>query len=261
MCEAYLNKQSHAQFQEIDDVIGQSIPLVFNFTWPIFDENYRVPLESKILKQFWTREIGTETTGEFKLYLCNKLNKIMPYYNQLYKSALLEFNPLYDVDYQRTYKKTENETANDKDMINRNSKANGSLDSTVDNTNTTTNNLMTTNNGNNVESDTPQGLIQDVLDKKYATRVNQDMNTQNNTGTVSDDGNTVRTDSSSTTVTDTENNTRDRSRNTTDDYIETVTGKQGSSSYAGMLQEFRQTFLNIDAMILDELDELFFGLW
>ena len=79
-----------------------------NFIAPIFDENYRVPLEIKIIRHFYTREIGEETFGLWQLRLCDRLNVIMPYYNQLYKSELIKFNPMYDVDLT-----TEHERAND----------------------------------------------------------------------------------------------------------------------------------------------------
>ena len=32
-------------------------------------------------------------------------------------------------------------------------------------------------------------------------------------------------------------------------------------SYAKMLKEFRETFLNIDMMVIESLSDLFFGLW
>ena len=47
----------------------------------------------------------------------------------------------------------------------------------------------------------------------------------------------------------------------TDSYVENVMGKQGVVSYSKMLMEFRQTFLNIDNMVIEELSDLFFGLW
>lgn len=49
--------------------------------------------------------------------------------------------------------------------------------------------------------------------------------------------------------------------NTTEDYIKHVYGKTPGFSYSKLLQEFRETFLNIDMLIIDELSDLFFGLW
>ena len=67
-----------------------------------------MPFEVKILRHFYTREIGEETFGLWQLRLCDRLNVIMPYYNQLYRSELIKFNPMYDVDLS-----TEHSRAND----------------------------------------------------------------------------------------------------------------------------------------------------
>lgn len=74
---------------------------IFDFPFPIFDEAYRPVLEQKILKRYYTREIGEETVELWKLRLDTRLNEIMPYYNKLYASELIEFNPLYNSNYTR----------------------------------------------------------------------------------------------------------------------------------------------------------------
>ena len=52
-------------------------------------------------------------------------------------------------------------------------------------------------------------------------------------------------------------------RNYTDtsDYLEHVAEKRGESSYSAMLQEYRDTFINIDVMIINELSDLFMNVW
>jgi hypothetical protein len=59
---------------------------VFDFDYPLFDPQYKNVLETKILDYYYFREIGLETIGQFKWFLKSKLNRIMPYYNQLYTS-------------------------------------------------------------------------------------------------------------------------------------------------------------------------------
>lgn len=108
ICESKSGLTESVGFGGIMEAIENSVDDIFNFDWPIFDEAYRVPLEIKILRHFYTREIGEETFGLWQLRLCDRLNVIMPYYNQLYKSELIKFNPLYDVDLT-----TEHERAND----------------------------------------------------------------------------------------------------------------------------------------------------
>lgn len=98
LCETEAGLTESRGFNSIDSILQEAAPKIFNFDFPIFDETYRLPLEIKILRYYYTREICEETVGLWKLRLQNKLNLIMPYYNQLYESELIKFNPLYDVD-------------------------------------------------------------------------------------------------------------------------------------------------------------------
>lgn len=84
-------------FMSIDEMCDKAQDKIFD-DYPIFDESYRKLLNRKILRHYYTREIGMETFALWKLHLNNRLNEVMPYYNQLYKSELLKFNPFYDVD-------------------------------------------------------------------------------------------------------------------------------------------------------------------
>ena len=98
ICEEASGLLESKGYNDIENIITKAIPKIFNFNFPIFDENYRCVLETKILKHFYTREICEETVGLWKLRLNTRLNEIMPYYNKLYESELLEFNPLYTTD-------------------------------------------------------------------------------------------------------------------------------------------------------------------
>ena len=82
---------------------------LFDFSYPIFDEEYRPILEEKITRHFYFREIGFESVGRFLFELETKMNEIMPYYNQLYESTRLEFNPL--INYQVTETQSRDVTA------------------------------------------------------------------------------------------------------------------------------------------------------
>lgn len=326
ICEQACGLTESAGLSSVNNIIKQSAPVVFNFDFPVFDENYRLPLETKILRHYYTREICEETVGLWKLRLEDRLNLIMPYYNQLYESATLKFNPLYDVDYYKTGDRknkgktdTNNETtrtANGEknDSVNMTTKHSGTSDVAVTgtNTNTLTGNDTemrhedlsgTSENTEQVQgtnwklySDTPQGGIDGVQDflagkSTYLTNVTQD-NISNHTtanGTTSgtntiqttttlNDKNTESLNTSTLTtqnLQDTENGTNtttttDSSTNTqigttnidnTEEYVEHVSGKMGGKSYAMTIKEYRETFLNIDKMIIEELSDLFFGLW
>lgn len=69
---------------------GYYIPLD---KYPIFDERYRPVLNDKIIDHYYTREICCPEPQRFSRYLERRMNEIMPYYNQLYVSALKEFDP------------------------------------------------------------------------------------------------------------------------------------------------------------------------
>lgn len=213
ICEVNAGLEESVGASQVDDVIAKAVDKIFNFNFPIFDEKYRKVLEIKILKHFYTREIGFETVGLWKLKLNTKLNEIMPYYNQLYKSELLEFNPLYDVDLTRKHTgsgSTDSET-----------KSNGS------------------NSGTNwnLYSDTPQGDVTGLENGNYLTNATKD----SSNGSYNESGN--------------------MSAKTTDEYLEIVSGKQGSTDFSTLLKRYRETFLNIDMLVIAELEDLFMQLW
>ena len=86
ICEKYAGKDSSVNYNQVDQVIDLARPYIFDFNYPIFSADYKAPLENKIIKHFYTREICAETVGLWKLYLNRKMNENMPYYNQRIKS-------------------------------------------------------------------------------------------------------------------------------------------------------------------------------
>lgn len=243
ICENSAGLSESEGADNVDSVLDKCWNKVFNFDFPIFDENYRQVLCRKILKHYYTREIAHETVGRWKLALNAKLNEIMPYYNQLYKSELLEFNPFYDVDLTRSREGsgTSNKTSNNTETNSVTSK-NVSSGSGTSNTDTL-----------NRFSDTPQNSmdtqgIADNVPLTTVTKVNEDNTTTNeSTDTL------TRDDSKTGNSTENINNT--------DNYIETVKGKQGTENYSSLLKKFRETFLNIDMMIIEDCSDCFFTLW
>lgn len=243
ICENSAGLSESEGADNVDSILDRCWNKVFNFDFPIFDENYRQVLCRKILKHYYTREIAHETVGRWKLALNAKLNEIMPYYNQLYKSELLEFNPFYDVDLTRSREGsgTSNRTSNNTETNSGTSK-NVSSDSGTSNTDTL-----------NRFSDTPQNSmdtqgIANSVPLTTVTKVNEDNTTTNeSTDTL------TRNDSKTGNGTENINNT--------DKYIETVKGKQGTENYSSLLKKFRETFLNIDMMIIEDCSDCFFTLW
>jgi hypothetical protein len=186
--------------------------------YPIFDENYRDALNTKIKDHFRFREIGFETPALFKFYLNRTMKEIMPLYNQYYKSALLEFNPL----------------------VNNDMTSSGSRESNTTMTGSGSNKSSSTNTGYNMHSDTPQGNISqlDIDNNKHLTTADKDTATgSTNTDTASES-----------------------QGDSTDNYINTVLGISGITG-SELLLKFRDTFINVDMMIINELNSLFMNLW
>ena len=232
ICESKAGLSDSVGFNQIDDVISNSWNKIFD-NFPIFDESYRSVLCSKILKHYYTREISAETVGLWQLWLNTRMGEIMPYYNKLYESALLEFDPFKDTNYSRNHGGT----------FTGDTRRNGRSDVSVDNSVTSNG----TSNSKNLFSDTPQGAITNIENESYLTNATLIKDT---------DTNTTNTDGNSTTQ-----NTETTGITNTDNWIETIVGKQSTVSYSKLLQEFRDTFLNIDVMIINDLSDLFMNLW
>lgn len=269
ICETEAGLSESVGQTKIKDVIAKAIPKIFDFDFPIFDESYRNVLETKILKHYYTREIGLETYGLWKLKLDTKLNEIMPFYNQLYKSALLEFNPLYEVDYSKTGNRdssgTRDNTENNSETYDESTDTNESHDESTTNSNDGTLTKGTTTTTTNYYSDTPQGAISNVIDGTYLT--NATYNVVGNTGSdnTSNSG-SVDSESSSKSKNEKDGSrkgskTSNSNLTDTESYLESVRGKMSSKSYSALLMEYRETFINIDMMLIEELSDLFFGLW
>lgn len=289
ICEHFSGLSESVGYNDVEQVIKNCLTKVFDFNFPIFDESYRTVLETKILRHYYTREIGLETAGLWKLKLNTKLNEIMPFYNQLYKSELIEFNPLYDVELTRERKiegkgtkDTENGESRDGEnhaetsQSNTNSVTENGVDNgTVSGTTDGTQNQNSSGSGTNMYSDTPQGAITDLQAGKYLTNATVDSATNTFAGASHDStsqtsentrNNETNTDGSTDSSNDGDySSSMDGYSNTTlsntEDYLEHVIGSNGGESFSKRLLDYRATFINIDMMVINELEELFFGLW
>ena len=74
--------------------------------YPIFDSEYRQGLNQKIRSNFAFDELGLETPARFAMRLKNRMRLIMPYYNQLYESALTDISPFLTMRYDVTGKES-----------------------------------------------------------------------------------------------------------------------------------------------------------
>ena len=229
ICESKAGLLESAGVGEVDRILEQSWNKIFTSQCEFFDEGYRSVLCKKILKHYYLREIGSETVGVWLLWLNTRLEEIMPYYNQLYKSELLKFEPFNDVDVTRTHEEVGNRVQNTTSDRNKNSSGNGSANG----------------KGVNRFSDTPQGGLDGIESNKYLTNatIDDSNSSYNNTGTE------VNKDTGSMKQDDTVR------------FTEKYIGKQGTRSYSDLLMEFRKSMLNIDMQVIREFENLFMMIW
>lgn len=193
--------------------------------YPIFNEEYRETLNSKIIRHYKYREIGFETIDLFVDRLSERMQLHMPMFNQLYETTLLSFNPL-----TTTNIVTDSEgTGADKADVSATSTTNAQSASTNDSKSRT------------VASDFPQALLQPNGD--YATSAND---------AVAESG-----VSSTATEAGTQGTVQEGSRESASHTV--MAGYTMSPSE--LLLRYRDTIINIDVGVIAVLDDLFMGIW
>lgn len=297
ICEQKAGLQESVGFNNINSVLDKSWDKIFTTNWEIFDESYRKILCEKILRSYYTREICAETVGLWQLWLDSTLCEIMPTYNQLYKTTIYEFNPLYNTDMTTTFTKTvtgndsktttgNNSKWNDVSTSSKNTKTDDYTvkdSSKTDSTSKGNTNSESSNNDTfdetNKFNDTPQGGVNGIESGNYLTDIrmisrtgtttnsSDENSTSSLNGTYTNEnlnkGTTVNegTARSNTTETGTANASETGTSETTETWTEKVMGKNNSENYGQLLVEFRKSIINIDKMIIDELKPLFMQLW
>lgn len=183
-------------------------------SYPIFDENYRNTLNQNILYHYYENEIGFETAPLFRFYLNQKLNEIMPYYNELYKvqKKLIDENLLLN-------------------NVNLTEQLIGS------NKTETSSTSQSSNNGKNLFQDTPQGQISqtDIDNQTWATNLTLNKNK------IEDESNATGSG--------------------TNEYLKTIIGNNGGKFNIDILNDIKNNLINIDLMIINELNDLFMGIF
>lgn len=208
ICEHAAGLEESVGFNDANTVIKKSAPIIFNFDFPIFDENYRAALEEHILRHYYIYEIGFETVGLWQMRLQSKLCDIMPYYNKLYESELIKINPLRTKNMDRTHKmQGDSQTAGQQ--------------------NTKNNDIDW-----NLFNDTPQGSIEDIDDNRYLTTARKQTSDRNS------------------------DNSYQSANTNNEEFNENIAGYDLRSE-SSLIKEYRETFLNIDMMIINDLQELF----
>ena len=207
------------ELRDIENCICYLFPK--NFPFYTDNEDLRQNFLQKFYDEYMFREIGFETVERFKRSLLGKLNKIMPYYTQLYHTELesKNINFMFNKDLIETF---EREVSGSSEV----------------NSNSTTNATGTsTANSNDIMYDTPNSRIDDIT--KYPTQGSQGENNA----------------TSSSNATSSNNQTGENTQTEKTSLISK--GNIGIKSSAQLLKEWREVIINIDEMILNELEDLF----
>lgn len=223
--------------EELRDLVAAGVD-IWDFEYPsYYKDELKAAFEQKVLDHFWTRQIGQETVGRFLLYFRRTVREIMPYYIQRYESVDLMKDPeIRPLDNYNMIEEYEQETTD-------NGKATNSSSGSSNGTGLEKKTLA--------ESITPNGELNWALNPTdpttisldYASSVQQEIN-----------DNTASETSQSSGETSSENAG-------TSKHKLTRRGNIGVTTYSQLLEGYRETFLNIDMEIINELDSCFLGVY
>lgn len=226
---------------------------LFNFSYSFDDVTFKSELEESVIDFYYDYEIGYETPDMFTRKFKARWNRIIPYYNELYNTTVLDYNPLSNLLITEVL---DNHKTNDRTVTTSTTGAtNGTTttDGTTGNDTTVTNNLTNTTTGDIKSSDYPQQPIGggDYLQGEQTTN-----NTTNNTGTVTTsvngtDNNTVTDNTNMSTNGTVTNNETDQ-----ENYTKTTDGLQGTT-YQSLIQAKRDLIINIKNKVIEEMKPCF----
>lgn len=204
---------------------------LWDFDYPAYyTGDDKKAFEQKVIDHYFFRQIGAETIARFKHNFKTRVREIMPRYIELYKTVEIMANiddPFGNVDVTETFEET------------RTGSETGGGSATVTGRTTDTKTVGTSTERR--ESDTPQGAVSNLDD--YLSRAAIE-------SANGDEDATTDTESTSTTGSTTESEG-------TVKHTLTRKGNQGVNTYAHDMIEFRQSIIDVDRQIIDDLNDLF----
>ena len=254
----------------IDAKIEHAKSMIFDFDYPINSDD-KDRFEHNFVRHFYMREIGAETIGLFKLFLADELNMLIPKYNKLWAENA-KYGALNMFD--NVALATARQGAGTRRTQGQTSRVNNDSDISS-NTQTETQEGRTTNNSTSNKTgktenlnkflDTPQSTVDNIRDNSYLTNVTMDENenSEAQAGTMQEANTNERT----ANITGNHASNRQEVGTENADEVtgnaenETINGKNGGASYAELLLKLRETYVNIDLMLCNELEPLFMQIW
>ena len=221
--------------------------------YPIFNEEHRATLNERIVKHYWYSEIGLETTDQFIFQLRVKMNEIMPYYNKMYEAEAIKIDPLSTVDTRTATSATG--TTSDSGTTTQTEDTAARTTTRTDQTQAGTTLTDTDSKSRAVSQDLPQTRLAGNADYATAAQDNSAITEVHNKQTGEGSTN-VRGEETGTTTSSGTSKSAGRTDQSSDNR---TTGYQGHT--AALIAAWRETFINVDMMVINELNELFMQIW
>lgn len=246
------------------DTIDGAVPKAAVFgldKYPLFDESYRHHLNRKFIARFWNREIGHESDEMFRMRVDTRMREIMVEHNQRYLSEQFKFDPFNTIDIKTVVGETGSGTLHGTTTSNQETQE--ELDSTTANTKDTDADVTSDANSTksagsrSVSSVMPQNQLSGNGD--YADSA-QDSNSKGNDTTHNETvstGKEVDAGTENATRTGTNDQTGVADSDTTSKLDRTSSTLGYQAMPAQLLQQYRDTIMNIDMDILTQMERLF----
>ena len=152
---------------------------VFNFDYDFYVDSDVIKnnFEKKFIDEYYFNEIGMETVARFQHRLKTRLNKIMPYYKQLYQTELeaKNINFLLNKDLVETFERSlESDSNSLNDLTVSNTGVNNNLESNIENGNASLNldngSLTNVSKSTLTDNTNSSSVINDKTNQKETTR-------------------------------------------------------------------------------------------
>lgn len=255
---------------KMTDAQGKPFKL-WDFDYPSYYKGEaKTAFEQKVIDHYMFRQIGVETPARFKHNFKTRIREIMPYYLQMYKSVeIMEKieDPFGNVDVTETYTESHSGTVTGSHSSESSGTETGTTTSNSDVTSSRSEsfegseNRSVTENKLNKYSNTPQGEVYNIDSYMTDVRVEENATLDNlsRTQDLTEEASET-TDTEGTLNTSKEASTSGQTSSSSEGTVtHTLTrqGNQGVNTYAHDMIEYRQSFIDVDMMIIRELSDLF----
>lgn len=239
---------------------------LFDFNYPFFDPDYKAVFETNFIRQFYMTEIGFETEEYFKFQLETWLRINMTYFNKMFESELLEYNPLFNTDFtedsNRKNDKGKKDVRDTTQTANTTGNTSGVSSNDVTSSGTSDGTGSQDNFNRKLETDNPDSRLAITVNDgegsvAYASSIEE--NTENNASTSHNESSGESHSDSTDKVDTTTNSTADQNDvltsdiNEVEDYLNHKVGKAGTVSYPQLVKEYRESLLRIEQTIFSEM--------